>query len=162
MPDLFVVQELRAFLVDEGVGQRSTEPPSMLLPSIWTDRVAPLPRKDEGGTITLLDTRLSGPPNLDAWLQETFVDVIVRHRSPGTCRLIHRSIFGLLHPRGDHRGRCQWTMNDLPVEYSTLWRGEQPLPFPDDGDTDVVSRVTSFRICCRRASLAGVPYVPGP
>jgi hypothetical protein len=56
-------------------------------------------------------------------------------------------------------------MGSLLVEYSTPWRGEQPLPIArgqDAGESNLVTfdRVASYRFGCRRKSLAGTPYVP--
>lgn len=162
MADLFVPIELRIYLIAQGVGQLPSAAPSQTLPSIHVDPQdgAPLPRAGEAGTVSLIDTALRSPSSLEPWMEETYVDVIVRHRSPSTCRLIHRSIRGLLIGPSDVGGKKLWTMGSLLVETSTDWRPEQPLPFADDGDTDVASRVASYRFCCRRKALQGQPYVP--
>jgi hypothetical protein len=170
--DLFVVQELRSYLIAQGVVQAASDAPSLTVPSIHVDPSdgAPVPRRSaagalsEIGTVTILDTQLQPAAALEAWIEEAFVDVIVRMSSKAgggaRCRLTHRVIRGLLHPNDAHGGRKQWYMNGLLVEYSTIWRGEQPLPFPTDGDTDVVSRVASYRFGCRRKALQGLPTAP--
>lgn len=162
MADLFVVTELKAYLIAQAVGQAFDTAVSLTVPSIQVDTAdgAPLPRTGEGGTVTLVDTKLAAAATLEAWIQETFVDIIVRHRHPLACRQIHRAIYDLLVPNDSNGGRKIWFMNDLLVEYSTGWRGEQPLPYPTEGQTDVVSRVASYRFGCRRKSLAGTPLVP--
>lgn len=163
MADLHVVDELRDYLIGQNVAQAQDEAPSTGVPSIWVDprAGAPTPREGEDCTITLRDTMLMGPPTLEAWLEEAFIDVIVRHRnSAPAAKLVHRTIRYLIQPHGQLGGRKHWDMNDLLVEYSTVWRGEQPLPFQQTGDLVTYDRVASYRFGCRRKSLAGLPYVP--
>lgn len=154
-----MVDEFQAFLVAEAVGQLPDAMPSPLHPSIWTlpRQGAPLPRQDDGAwleetTITLNDTNLQARPNLEAWIEEAYIDVTVRSVSPNVGKLVHRVIRGLLQPVGLVGGRKGWTMNNLPVLYSRVWRGEQPLPPQDGGVT--YDRVASYCIACRRSDLA--------
>src|SRR5688500_13838023 len=127
MPDYHVVEELQTYLVAQSVGQLPTAPPSTSLPSIWLQPRdgAPEPRRANGAfvenaTITIADTALAAPQDLEAWIEETFVDIIVRSRQAAPGKLLHRTIRGLIHPAEAHGGRKQWTMGGLLVEYSTL------------------------------------------
>ena len=158
MADMHVTEELRSYLLAQGVVQSQAAPASTVLPSVWLDPRdgAPLPRSGEDITVTLRDTMLAAPGQLDAWLEVAFIDVIVRARKEPAGKLLHRSIRNLLHPVGAHGGRYQWTMGGLLVAYSTVWRGEQKLP--QVGDAATFDRVASYQIACRRQSLAGQPY----
>lgn len=155
MPDLIVVEQLRDYLITEGVANGDMDTPSLTLPSIWLmpRDGAPLPREGETMTLTLHDTNLNGPPGVEAWLEDTFIDIIIRAKNAGEAKLLHRSIKSLLHPIGVRpSGKQHWTMNELPVLYSATWRGEQPLPRSEDGKT--YDRIASFRFRCARSDLA--------
>ena len=90
MAELIVIEELQAYLVTQGVGQLPGTTPSLTVPSVWTmprDGAA-LPRSANGAfvenaTITLRDTNLRGPSDLEAWIEEAFIDIIVRARQAG-------------------------------------------------------------------------------
>lgn len=159
MPDLIAVDELGAFLIAEGIAQGPNATPSPV-PSVWLQprQGAPEPRDGEESTITLVDAQLSSPGVLEPWIEEAFLEVIVRSRSLAAGRLIHRAIRGRLAPEDQPGGRKLWMMGALLVEYSTLWRGEQPLPSPNNGRT--YDRVQSFRLAARTKSLRGEPYAP--
>lgn len=168
MPDLHVVEELKAYLLAQGVGVAPTSATAAktVLPTIWLDPRdgAPQPRWSdrledylEDATITLVDQQLSGP-NLaeEAYLEEAFIDVIVRSRNAAAGKLIHRQIRGLIHPIGALHGKRLWLMNDLLIQVSTIWRSEQKT-----GATEVdYSRTASYRFQTRRKSLAGQNYAP--
>lgn len=158
MPDYHVTEELRAYLVAQGVVQAQSAAPSTVLPSVWIDPRdgARLPREGEDITVTLRDTLLAAPDPLQAWIEVAYIDVIVRARREPAGKMVHRQIRNLLHPVSAHGGRFQWTMGSLLVAYSTLWRGEQKLPVV--GDAVTFDRVCSYQIACRRQSLAGQPY----
>lgn len=160
MPNLIVVEQLRAFLIAEGVGQSLTATPSPTVPSVWLmpRQGAAMPRQDkdsgaqvEKQTITLLDTNLMGPPNMEAWLEDAFIDVTVRSLNPPEGKLLHRVIRNLLAPIGKLQGRANWTMNELHILSSHIWRAEQALPPVDNGLT--YDRVASYRIRCARSEL---------
>ncbi|MGH2878951.1 MAG: hypothetical protein ACRDK4_05005 [Solirubrobacteraceae bacterium] len=159
MSDLIVAEQLQQFLVAEGIGQLPATAPSDTLPSIWLKprEGAPLPRMDgatwlEDTTVTITDTQLSPRPNLEPWIEEAYIDILVRARQDAAAQLLHRAIGGLLAPVGIVGGRKGWTMHELPILYSTAWRGEQPLPPANGGLT--YDRVASYRIACRRSDLA--------
>lgn len=160
MADLHVVEELRAYLIAQGVAQDWNIAASTTVPGIMLQPRdgAPLPRDGENATITIVDTSLGPPHALEAWIEETFVDVIVRSRTAAPGKLIHRSIRGLIHPISAHGGRQMWTMAGIdPVEYSTMWRPEQPLPPPQDGrNISTYDRIASYRFGVRRKTLAGL------
>jgi hypothetical protein len=158
MAELIVGEELQDFLVAQGVGQYPDAAASTTVPSIWLAPRdgAPQPRKGENVTVTLIDTLQAPAATLEAWIEETFVDVIVTARQNSAAKLLHRVIRNLLHPDEAHGGRMQWMMGDLKVEYSTIWRGEQPL-YQDDV---AYSRTVSYRFGARRKALAGTPLVP--
>jgi hypothetical protein len=155
---LLVVEQLQLYLVDQGIGQMPDDPPSGVKPSIWMKprQGAPAPRMDganwlEEATITVSDTLLRPRPNLEAWVEEAYIDIVIRARQDAACQLLHRSIKGLLAPVGLLGGKQNWTMHELPILYSRTWRGEQPLPPLDDGVT--YNRVTSYQVACRRSDL---------
>jgi hypothetical protein len=158
MPDLIVVEELQDYLVAQGAGQLPAAAPSTTLPSVWTAPRdgAPEPRPGENVTITLIDVNLTAAPGLEAWIEEAFVDVIVIARQNPQAKLIQRGLRDLIHPMSAHGGKKMWTMGQLVVEYSTCWRGDQPLA----QNKNTYSRVQGFRFGCRRKALAGLPTVP--
>lgn len=170
MTDYHVVDELRDYLIAQGVVHVQDAAASTMLPSIWVDPRdgAPEPRDGEDITVTLRDTMLAAADQLEAWIEEAYVDVIVRSRTPAPGRLVQRSIRNLIHPISAHGGKKQWTMGGLLVEYSTIWRSDQKLAGLNDaaGDRGVMSehptydRVASYRFGCRRKALAGLPTVP--
>lgn len=159
MSNLIVVEQLRDFLIAQGAGQSNSDEPSPTVPSLWLmPRSGPaMPRRSEAEwfetqTITLNDMNLVGPPGAEAWIEDTFVDVIVRAKNAGEAKLTHRTIAGLLHPIGKLSGRADWTMGELHVLYSQIWRREKPLPTVEGGLT--YDRVASYRIGVARSELA--------
>lgn len=174
MPDYLVAQELQSYLVAEGVAQLPAEAPSLTIPSIWLQPRggAPLPRnldKNAGRwvgetTITINDPMLGSPSNLEEWMEESFIDILVRATQSATAQLTHRSIRGLLVPIGSSGGKKMWMMNNLLVEMSDEWRKEQEVAqLRSLGEKDphaTYDRVASYRFQCRRKSLAGQPYTP--
>lgn len=169
--DLLVAQELQSYLIAQGVAQHPDTAPSLTVPSVWTQPRdgAPLPRDDkttkaalENATITIKDPMLTSPSSLEEWIEEAFLDVIVRARQPAMAQLIHRQIRGLIVPFDSSGGRKQWMMNNLLVEYSDQWRMEQELPqLRGVAATDAhvtYDRVASYRFACRRKVLAGLAF----
>lgn len=165
MADLSVVDELRDYLIDQGVVQAQDAAKSPTLPSVWISPLdgIPLPQGVENQTVTLRDTRLQAAATVEAWIEEAFIDVIIRSRSEPEGQFLHRAIRGLLIDQSDAAGmKRMWTMGAIsPVEYSGEWRGEQPLPAPTDRDVTTYDRVASYRFGVRRKILAGLEtYVP--
>lgn len=160
MPKI-VVEQLQAYLVAQGVAQLPSADPSVALPSVWTmpRQGAAMPRTNgpatwlEAQTVTLNDAQLTGPPGLETWIEDTFVDVVIRSKNAGEGKLLHRAIRGLLHPAGGALiGKRNWTMSELHVLYSSIWRQEQPLPPVENGLT--YDRMASYRFRCARSDLA--------
>lgn len=171
MADLLVAQELQSYLVAQGVGQDPDDTPSLTLPSIWLQPRdgAPLPRVDkstgialEAVAITIKDPMLTSPSSLEEWMEEAFIDIIVRAHQPAMAQLVHRQIRGLIVPFEASGGRKQWMMNNLLVETSTQWRMEQELPqLRGIAATDshrTYDRVASYCFACRRKILAGLAF----
>lgn len=164
MTDYFVTDELKSYLIAQGIGV-DPNTPSLTLPSIWTMPFdgAPEPRLDkatgdvaENATVSLREMNFSalGSP---ADLEEAFVDVIVRSRTAVPGKTLHRRIRELIIDTNDSAGmRKMWTMHNLLVEYSGTWRPEQPLA----ADKVSTTRIASYRFGCRRKSLRGLPYTP--
>ncbi len=156
MTALIVIEELQDYLISEGVGNHPNTAPSSTLPriSLMGRKGAEMPEAPETTTVTLRDTMLAPAAELEAFIEEAFIDVIVRSTSAAAAKLLQRSIRNLLHPNAAHGGRKQWQMGDLLVQYSTIWRGEQDLPPDPDSDVRTYDRVASYRIGCARSSLA--------
>lgn len=152
---LVVVEELQDYLISAGVGNHPSADASSVLPRVYLRGRdgAILPKAPETMTVTLSDTLLQPPASLEAFLEEAFIDVIVRSTSAAAGKFLHRTIRDLLHPIGDHGGKKQWQMGDLTVEYSTIWRGEQELPPAGDADVRTYDRVASYRFGVRRTLL---------
>jgi hypothetical protein len=159
MADVLASEELQDYLIAQAVGQRPDVSPSLSVPSIWLqprDGV-PEPRREneawvEATTVTIVDVATSSPHDCEAWIEESFFDIIVRSRQAPATKLLHRTIRGLLHPIGSHGGRKHWTMGSLLVEYSSIWTPEQPL----GSDEFTYWRKAGYRIGARRKSLAGL------
>lgn len=150
---LIVVEELHAYLITQGVAQAPDAVPSETVPSVFLQprQDAPTPREGENQTVTLVDTNLSGPPGVEAWLQDCFIDIIVRSRNDAEGKLLHRAIHGLLAPIGQLGGRKHWRMNELLVQESRMWRQERPMPTVENGLT--YDRAASFQFRCARSDL---------
>ena len=154
---LLLVEELQDYLVAQGIGYLPDHAPSDVLPRIYLigREGAKLPEAPETTTVTIHDTLLAPAAPLVAWVEEAFVDVIVRSTNAGTAKLTQRAIRDLIHPNAAHGGKKAWEMGALHVEYSTIWRGEQDLPPDPQADVHTYDRVQSFRFGCRRTALAG-------
>lgn len=155
MPDLIVVDEFRAWLIQLGIGQDNAAPPSSTVPSVWLmprDGGIPAPRRGEEMTITVVDAMLGSPSNLEPWLEETFVEVTTRARTANAGRLVHRAIRGRVAPEHQPGGGRNWRMAGIdPVEFSTIWRAEQELPPTDN----TYLRRSSYRLAVRGKILRG-------
>lgn len=159
MADYLVGEELQDYLIAQGVGQLPAAAPSLSVPVIVLHPLdgAARPRQDgdtfvENTAVTIIEELLAPPAPTDAWLETAVVDVHVRSTSNRTAKLVQRQIRDLIAPRGDFMGRKHWTMSDLLVERSWVWKPDQRL-----GEEDrLYGRVQSFMFEARRKSLAGL------
>lgn len=163
MSDLIVSTELQTFLVAQGIGQMPDAPPSLVLPAIFDNpkNYAPEPRRGprdgpllENATITLADVITTPADGLEAWLEEAFVEVVVRADDDHVAKLLHRRIRDLIVPITSHGGNHYWQMAGLLVERSFQSKPEQPLRSLENRFTD---RVATYGFSCRRKVLAGLP-----
>lgn len=152
---LIVVDEFVAWLIELGIGQPLDRPPSRTIPSVWLmprDGGIPAPRRGETMTITVVDTQLGSPSNLEPWLEETFIEVTTRAVTANAGRLVHRAIRGRIAPEHQPGGGRNYPMAGIdPVEYSTIWRNEQELPPVDQH----YLRRSSYRLAVRGRVLRG-------
>lgn len=152
MAELILIEELRAYLVAQGV-VRLAEGAGGALPPCWLDPEdgAPEPDAADDATVTL-----TGPLTIpQEWqtgtmLEERIVDVVVRARSSARAELIQRQIKGQLEEK------VNVFLGALRIEHCKLWRGDQKLA----SDETTYTRMQSFRIAARVKSLAGLPYAP--
>lgn len=173
MPDLIVIEQLLAYLVSEGIAQRLSATPIGALPAVCLAPRdgAPLPRDltlvDNAWTgevtITLVDSLTLGRDGLQPYVENCFVDVIVRSPQPTPGKLVQRRIRELIAPTNEPGGRHQWMMGALLVERSFEWRGDQPLPrsqaLAAGDDKGTYDRVASYCFAARRKVLAGLPLL---
>jgi hypothetical protein len=172
---MLVTDELHAYLIAQGIGlhpndvqpymRGDTAPADVSKPSIWKmpRDGYPVPRRNradvllEPATITLVATNLAPPSDLGDFIEVAFIDVIVRSWHDNSLAMfLQRTIRTLLTDANAVGGKKFWMMNDLLVEYSTQWRGDQALA----EDADTYLRSQAFQIAARRKALAGLPYVP--
>lgn len=160
MPELLAVDELGAYLLAQGVVQDINAAPSRTLPRLFIAprQYAPEPARDEStgdwaedATVTLHPTHTGLPSPIESWMEETFVDVIVRARPAGAAELLHRVIRNLIVPASQPGGRKAWDMGALHVQRSFQWRREQELPTTNNGLT--YDRVQSFCFAYSRSAL---------
>ncbi len=159
--ELVVPVQLRAYLIATGIVASNEDPPSLARASVWLQPRdgAPLPRRDEAAgdwleeqTVTVKRKLVNGPPGLEAWMEDAFIDITIRSVNEAAGELLHRAIRGLIHPIGETpAGKRNWMMNDLHVLYSAMFRNEQPLPTVDEGRT--YDSVATYRFTCARSDL---------
>lgn len=159
MADLILLEELAAYLNAEEIGSTNLDAPvNANVATIWINPRdgSPEPRRGERGTITVSELVAGIEHSVAPWVDVTIVEIEVRAYEEATAKLIHRAIRDLLAPVDSPGGRKQWYMNDLLVEQSALYRGEQEVGrSPTSYD-----RNAAFEFWCRRKSLAGQPYAP--
>lgn len=151
MADLIVVEQLRAYLVAQGIVRNAESagaaPPCWLNPRDGAKE----PVSPDLSAVTLVQT-LAVPQDVlhQPFLQEPIVDVLIRATTSPRAELLQRAIRGVL---ADKR---LLTMGDLLVERSLVWREDQHL----QADDRTYTRVQSFRFLCRVKALQGLPYAP--
>jgi hypothetical protein len=146
--ELLAIEQLRGYLIAQRVAQTPDARPSTTVPVLYLkprDGIAK-PRQQngtyvDGAAITLIHANLSGPPGLEAHLEEAFIRVFVRCRSAPVGMLLHRVIRNLLIPRDSSWGsqRQLWSMGDLLVQYSKQWYGLRDELTPPDDDREYVT-----------------------
>lgn len=160
---LHVLEELRTYLIAQGIAQDWNTSPSATIPGVMLAPRdgAPLPRvaSNETATITLRQSGTAQPSPVDAWLETTAVDVYVRCTSAPAGRLIQRAIRGKLAPIGAYQGRKSWDMGSLHVERSFQWRAESEIPVSAtaEGQANLTTydTVQAFMFEVRRTLLEG-------
>lgn len=151
MSDLIAVEELRTYLVAQGV-VRSWQATANGLPQcILNPRDgAPEPQGEDYQDATVTLARIGQvPPNVqEEFLEDALVECIVRaYRSPDA-EMIQRRI------RAQLNGLRLFTMGSLIVEWARVFTGDQPL----GSDETSYTRMQTFLIQARVRSLAGAPY----
>ncbi len=161
MPDpLFVIDELRDYLVTQGVGVDFYGTPSDTLPGIARAPKdgAPDPVDPWPATVTLRPTGTASQSPMEPWWESTAVEVVVRAKHAAAGQLIQRTIRGLIVPLDKPGGRKDWTMGNLNVYCSFQWRNESPIPVPqslEQRDLNTYDTVQAFMFECSRRDLAG-------
>lgn len=152
MADVFVLEELAAELVTQGIC-RAWQTTANGLPQVIRDERYGTPEPQgkafEDAIVGLVRTDQVPPAPLEGFLEQAVVDVIVRAYKAQDAELIGRQIRGLLNDR-----RQGYFLGALRIEYSYLWQGDQRL----GADETSYTRRQSFVICARSLSLAGQPY----
>lgn len=147
MPALDPTEEIRKYLVDEGVvtnGEDGDDAP----PPCWYDprdgaMNMPIPGGAESVVILLTGQGIVNPFLEARFLQDIPLEVIVRSKNRPTCVFLHRTIFGLMAEKEN------LLMGDLLIERSSHFREVQEIA--KDADSWTLSQ--SFRVSYRRESL---------
>ncbi len=159
MPALLVSDELRSYLIAEGVGVAGSSTPGAL-PTVWLQprdgaltprRLGTTSEFVEPATVTINTVGQTVPQTGAEFVEETIVDIRVRALQHSTAQLLQRRIYDLLVDSCPG-GRELWTMGGLLVQYSRRFRGDQFV----SADADSYERVQSILFGCRRESLAGL------
>lgn len=161
MPELLVAEQLSDYLIAQGLVAAVESAPTMALPSVWInprDDGAPQPRAGEATTVTLVTVSTGRAPNAP-WCQLDVVDVVIRATDERAGQLLGRQVADLLAPLDQLGGRKQWTMGDLLVERSDVFRPAQPIRL-SQGTGRTYDTAQAFQFFCRRKALAGTPLVP--
>jgi hypothetical protein len=131
VPDLTVVDELRAYLIAQGVGQSNdpnVTPISAVVPSIWKEpSTAPPSRATERRDDHADRHAAATTERPRAFMEETFVEC--RRARAGrrfAATLMQRQIRQLIAPLDAPGGRKMWMMGNLLVEYSTCGAATSP------------------------------------
>lgn len=151
MADLIQIEELRTYLVDQGIVQLPADTGD--LPICYLQPCDGAPQVDTDTrrtTITLSQVDYVPRKPLEEWLEEVVIEVKVRSYQPPAGYLLHRQIRELLD------GAQLVTVGDLLCEWIRLWRGTRPV----DSDKNSITTASSYRIAARSKSLAGLPYAP--
>lgn len=143
--DLIPAEQIKAYLVAQGIGQDNENPTSLNVPGIWLNprENAPEPRAGENATLTVyVGPEIPGDWYEGFW-QERLFDFVVRARKEPQGELIQRKI------RAAFEEKKAVMFGQLRVEWVKLDRGEQPV----SSDETSYTSIQGFRICYRIASL---------
>jgi hypothetical protein len=145
MADLIPAEEIRSYLVGLGVVQAQDAPPSVLHPSIWLNPrdEAPEPREGEDVAVTVFSEAEIPRDWYEGFLQERIFDFVVRSRKKVEGELVQRAI------RAAFEEKKGVMFGQLRIEWSKLFRGEQPVT----SDETSYTSIQSFRIAYRIVSL---------
>ena len=153
MADLHLIEELRDYLITQGVVRAYTKtsgsvPQCILAPRDGTPEPAGQAYGD--AVVALEQTNHVARPAMEEFLEEPIVDVTVRSYRAPDAELVQRRI------RHAINGENLLVLDDLVVEWVRVWLGDRPL------GADAVSywRRQSFRIGVRVKALQGMPYAP--
>ncbi len=152
MADLILIEQLRAYLVAQGIVRAwkaiGTLPQCILDPRDGAPEPAGQAYAD--ATVTLQQTGHVVRPSDEEFLEEPVVDVTVRAYRSQDAELLQRRIRNALN------GEELLTAGTLLIEWARVWRGDQPLW----SDATSYTRRQSFRFGMRVKALAGLPYAP--
>lgn len=143
--DLIPAEQLKAYLIAQGVVQDQSVNPSSTIPGVWMNPrdEAPEPRAGENVAVTILDGPEIPREWLEGFLQEKVFDFVVRSRKKVDGVLIQRKI------RAAFEEQKGVNFGQLRIEWSKLFRGEQPVT----ADETSYTSIQSFRIAYRTVSL---------
>lgn len=151
MTDFLVVNELREYLVAQGVVRRWGDAPNGL-PQCTRDPRDGLPEPVDhtyqGATVMLVDGGKVPQPALEEFIEEALIDCTTRAYSTIDAQLIQRRIRAVLD------GFYNFMMNGLIVEHVQMFTGDAPLGSDELGYT----RMQTFRVRARVKALAGLQY----
>jgi hypothetical protein len=143
--DLIPAEEIKAYLVAQGIVQDNEIAPSTALPGVWLNprNRAPEPRVGENATVTIYTGPEIPGEWLEGFLQERLFDFVVRARKEPQGEVIQRKI------RAAFEEKKHVLFGQLLIEWSKLANGEQPVT----SDETSYSSIQGFRIAYRIVSL---------
>jgi hypothetical protein len=155
MADLFLIREVRAYLIAQGVVQaaETASTGDYSPPRCWLDPRdgAPEPKvaSGEDAVVTITSTlTIPGEWLEGRYLEQRIVEITTRAGSSERAELVQRQIRNVLEEQ------VNTFFGDLRIESSKLWRGDQKI----SSDATSYTRSQSFVIAARVKSLAGLPY----
>lgn len=151
MADLHLIEELRDYLIAEGIvrafeATTGTAPRCILAPRDGAPE--PTGKTYADATVTLEQTNHVARPAMEEFLEEPIVDVTVRAGKAPDAELIQRRI------RQQINGENLLVVGDLVLEWVRVWLGDRPI----GSDSLGYWRRQSFRIGVRVKALQGEPY----
>lgn len=151
MTDLLLVNEMREYLVAQGVVRRFGEDENGLPQCMRDPRDGapePADRTYAGATVTLVLGGAVPQPVLEEFIEEALVDCTVRAYLSVDAQLIQRRVRAVLD------GQLNFDMGALIVERVNMFTGDQAL----GSDEFAYTRLQVFRVRARVKALAGLQY----